>query len=138
MTIYNQLVRGELPIPECSKTLGFELVRFSSDTASIEVIFQAKKIFLNPAGHVQGGFLCAMLDDVMGPALVFSLPSGSFAPTLEMNVQFLRPASRGEIKGFGSIVSKGRNVGFLEGRLEQKGKVVAKATATAFITQHKP
>ena len=65
MTIYNQLVRGELPIPECSKTLGFELVRFSSDTASIEVIFQAKKIFLNPAGHVQGGFLCAMLDDVM-------------------------------------------------------------------------
>ena len=41
-----------------------------------------------PSGHVQGGFLAAMLDDTMGPALTATLEAGQFAPTVNLNVSF--------------------------------------------------
>jgi uncharacterized protein (TIGR00369 family) len=55
---------------------------------------------------VQGGFLAAMLDDTMGPALVATLPAGHFAPTLELKVSYLRPARVGPLFGEGRIVEE--------------------------------
>ena len=43
------------------------------------VAFTAGDAFLNAAGVVHGGFLAAMLDDTMGPALVAGLEPGDFA-----------------------------------------------------------
>jgi len=57
-----------------------------------EVFFDARAGFANPMGNVQGGFLAAMLDDTLGPALAATLGDGEFAPTLELKVSFLRPA----------------------------------------------
>ena len=42
--------------------------------------FTAREEFLNPAGQVQGGFLAAMLDDTLGPALVATLSDGEWGP----------------------------------------------------------
>ena len=53
----------------CAKTLGIEFVEIDGERGTVEVKFEAKPEFLNPAGNVQGGFLAAMLDDTMGPAL---------------------------------------------------------------------
>ena len=96
--------------------------------------FNALDAFLNPAGVVQGGFLAAMLDDTLGPALVAGLESGDFAPTLDLHVQFLRPAYPGRLLGRGRVVRRGRNVAFLAGELTDiAGAVLAVATATAQI-----
>src|SRR3954452_8131792 len=64
-----KIVRGELPPPPCAKTLGIEFAAIDSERGTVEVKFEARPEFLNPAGNVQGGFLAAMLDDTMGPAL---------------------------------------------------------------------
>ncbi|MCV6627348.1 MAG: PaaI family thioesterase [Cellvibrionaceae bacterium] len=135
MKIYDLVKAEEVPTPECAKTLGFELIDYSPEKMEIHVAFQGAKEFLNPAGTIQGGFLCAMLDDVMGPALVFSLEAGQFAPTLELKTQFVSPAYVGLIEGKGRVVSKGNQVCCLEGELYQDGKLIAKATATALIKQ---
>jgi acyl-coenzyme A thioesterase PaaI-like protein len=58
-----------------------------------EVEFQAKPEFTNPAGNFQSGFLAAMLDDTMGPALAAMLAAGEFAPTLNLNASFERIGS---------------------------------------------
>lgn len=50
-------------------------------------------------GHVQGGFLAAMLNDTMGPALAATLTKGEFAPTLNLNVSFESSAVVGTLLG---------------------------------------
>jgi uncharacterized protein (TIGR00369 family) len=85
-----KIVDGRLPAPPCAKTLGIEFAAIDGERGTAEVKFEAKPEFLNPAGNVQGGFLAAMLDDTMGPALTATLDAG--APTVNLNVQFHRPA----------------------------------------------
>jgi uncharacterized protein (TIGR00369 family) len=97
------------------------------------VEFDGKPEFTNPVGHIQGGFLAAMLDDTMGPALAATLDAGEFAPTLNLNVSFARPARVGKLQGKGRILKRGREVCFLAAELFQEGELVAAATATAII-----
>jgi uncharacterized protein (TIGR00369 family) len=82
----------------------------------------------------EGGFLAAMLDDTLGPALVATLGEGQWAPTIDLQIQFLRPAKPGEFRGHGRVLRRGRGVAFLAGELRQVGgEVVATATASAII-----
>jgi uncharacterized protein (TIGR00369 family) len=75
-----------------------------------------------------------MLDDTLGPALVATLGPSTFAPTLDLQVQFLRPARPGPVIGRGRVVRRTRDIGFLAGELtDESGTVVATATATAAI-----
>jgi uncharacterized protein (TIGR00369 family) len=128
------VMEGRAPTPPAAATLGFELRDVDPDAGTIEVGFTASEAFLNPAGNVQGGFLAAMLDDTLGPALVATLAPDQFAPTLELKVSFLRPATVGPLVGRARVVHRGGTIAFLEGTLsDPAGDVVATATATARI-----
>jgi uncharacterized protein (TIGR00369 family) len=127
-------MEGRVAAPPAAATLGWELVAVDPDAGTIEVAFTATEDFLNPFGTVQGGFLAAMLDDTLGPALVATLGPGQSAPTTDLHVQFLRPVSPGRLVGRGRIVRRGRDIGFLAGELlDESGTIVATATATARI-----
>jgi uncharacterized protein (TIGR00369 family) len=127
-------MEGRAALPPAAVTLGWELVSVDPEQGTIEVAFNATDAFLNPAGVVQGGFLAAMLDDTLGPALVAGLDPGDFAPTIDLHVQFLRPAHPGRLLGRGRVVRRGRDVAFLAGELvDDEGVVLAVATATAQI-----
>jgi uncharacterized protein (TIGR00369 family) len=128
-----RIMNGELPPPDVAKTLGIAFKAVDAEAGTIEVEFQAKPEFTNPAGNIQGGFLAAMLDDTMGPALAATLARGEFAPTLNLNVSFEQPAKVGAILGKGRVVKRGREVCFLAGELYQGGERIASATATAII-----
>jgi uncharacterized protein (TIGR00369 family) len=118
--------------PPCARTLGAELL--SVEAGNVRVRFDARSEFCNGMGNVQGGFLAAMLDDSMGPALFTLLDGGQFAPTLEMKVSYLRAARPGPILGEGRVAHRTKNVAFLEGTLTSHGgDVIAIATATARI-----
>lgn len=128
------VMEGRADPPPAAELLGFKLIEIDPDRGTIEVSFTATEQFLNPAGTVQGGFLAAMLDDTLGPALVATLGDGEWAPTANLNVQFLKAANPGELRGSGRIVRRGRDVAFLAGELRNAdGDLVATATATAVI-----
>lgn len=128
------VLEGRAKPPPAAALLGWDLVDIDPDQGTIEVAFTATDQFLNPVGMVQGGFLTAMLDDTMGPALVATLGPDEFAPTLDLHVQFLRPARPGRLVGRGRVVRRGRDVGFMAGELvDETGAVVATASATAQI-----
>ena len=128
------VMEGRAAPPPAAVLLGFELIAIDPDAGTIEVAFTATEAFLNPIGTVQGGFLSAMLDDTLGPALVATLGPGEFAPTSDLHVQFLRPARPGQLIGRGRVVRKGRDVGFMAGELvDESGELIAVATATAQI-----
>lgn len=128
-----KMQRGELPPPRVAETLGIRFVAVDAEAGTIEVEFQARAEFTNPAGNIQGGFLAAMLDDTMGPALAAQLGAGEFAPTLNLNVSFHRAGKVGVIRGVGRVLRRGRDVCFLAGELYQEGELVAAATATAIV-----
>ena len=125
-----KIVDGKAPIPPCAKTLGLEFVEIDGERGAIETRFEAVESFLNPVGNVQGGFLAAMLDDTMGTALAATLDPGLFAPTVNLNVQFHRPASPGHLKGIGRVVMRGRDLCHGSAELWQNEKIVATATST--------
>jgi uncharacterized protein (TIGR00369 family) len=130
------VLAGRLPPPPAATTLGWTLREVDPDAGTIEVAFEATPAFTNPIGTVQGGFLAAMLDDTLGPALVATLPPGEFAPTLALDVRFLRPARPGRLIGRGRITRRAREVAFLEGELlDADGNTVAAATAVATVRQ---
>lgn len=125
-----------LPMPPVAKTLGWTLRAIDPESGTIEVGFTAGEDFTNPTGAVQGGFVAAMLDDTMGPA-VFAMGKGEiFAPTLDLHVSFIRPARPGLFVGKGRVVSLGKSIAFLEGELfDSEGLLVARSTATARVMQ---
>lgn len=128
------VIDGRTAPPPAAVALGWELLSVDPDAGTIEVAFTASDRFLNPVGVVQGGFLAAMLDDTLGPALVATLGPDQFAPTTDLHVQFLRPARPGRLVGRGRIVRRGKDIGFMSGELvDSAGAVVATATATAQI-----
>ena len=131
-------MEGRKPPPPAAVTLGFKLLDIDPDRGTIRARFEAKQEFLNPLGVVQGGFLAAMLDDTLGPALACTLPPGQFAPTIELKVNFIRPASLGTLIGEGRVVARGGTIAFLAGELRTaQGELVATATATARIVSQR-
>ena len=128
------VMEGRAAPPPAAVLLGWEPVSADPEAGTIEVAFTATAQFLNLAGVIQGGFLAAMLDATLGPALAATLGPGQFAPTTDLHVQFVRPARPGRLTGHGRIVRRGSNVAFLAGELlDDSGEIVAVATATAQI-----
>ncbi|MCW2762254.1 MAG: phenylacetic acid degradation-related protein [Marmoricola sp.] len=127
---------GRRPLPRIAQTLGFKLRSWDDELGEIEIGFTVGEEFTNPVGNVQGGIIAAMLDDTLGPAMVASLPSGDFAPTLELKVSFLRPAKPGGFVGRGRVLHRGGTVAFLAGELhDEEGVLLATASSTVRIVR---
>ncbi|WP_411288086.1 PaaI family thioesterase [Phenylobacterium sp.] len=122
--------------PTGSQTLGFRMVGVSQADRSVEVEFDARaELLLNPMKQIQGGYLCAMLDECMSVACMVASGMTSVAPTLEMKTSFFRPGQPGKIRGVGRVAKWGRQVAFTEGELfDAEGRTLAKATGTAIPT----
>ncbi len=128
------IIEGRKEPANAGKTLGLRVVRADPEGGSVTMQFDAKPEFLNPMGNIQGGFLAAMLDSTLSPALASTLTSEQMCPTLELKVSFLRPAREGPITGTARVVHKTSSVAFLEGELhDPQNQVLATATATARI-----
>ncbi len=125
--------------PTGSRTLGFQILSVCQETKSVEVAFEARaELLANPMKQVQGGYLCAMLDECMSVACMVASGMTSVAPTAEMKTSFFRPAMPGRLRGVGRVVRWGRTLAFTEGELyDEAGRLVAKATGTAVPTPFK-
>lgn len=121
-----------------SITLGFRPLDVDPDQRTARGEFIARPEFCNPLGVVQGGFLTAMVDEIMAVAAVASEDFQRFVPTLDMNVSFLEAARPGTITGYGRVRRMGRTVAFLEGELRNADdQILVSATATARVVTKK-
>jgi uncharacterized protein (TIGR00369 family) len=122
--------------PAGSRTLGLRMTRVSQAERLVEAEFDARaEALANPMKQVQGGFLCAMLDEVMSVACMVASGMTHVAPTLEMKTSFFRPAMPGTLTGIGRVIRWGKTIAFTEGEIyDDQGRLVAKATGTALPT----
>ena len=119
--------------PTGSQTLGFRMLKVDQANKTVEVAFDARaELLSNPMKQIQGGYLCAMLDECMSVACMVASGMTAVAPTLEMKTSFLRPGMPGELRGVGRVIKWGRTIAFTEGELyDAEGRLLAKATGTA-------
>ena len=93
----------------------------------------ADERFANPAGHMQGGFLCAFIDTALGSAAVTFVEGrqgvrGQHRP----EVSFLAPVAVGTVlRCDAEVVSGGARVAFVEATVtDGGGKMLARASST--------
>jgi uncharacterized protein (TIGR00369 family) len=85
-------------------------------------------------GIVQGGIVTGWLDASMASACLFSGDHRVAIASLEIKVAFLRPAHPGLYRSYGTVIRRGRNVGFMEAELRDASDVlVARASSTAAL-----
>jgi len=129
-----QRFRASVSQPKGSKLLGFEMIAIRQADKMVEAQFNAGEELSNPMRQVQGGYLCAMLDEVMSVACLVTSGMTHVAPTLEMKTSFMRPvpANGAKLRGVGRVVKWGKTIAFTEGELyDVEGRLVAKASGTA-------
>lgn len=136
MTLSDEQIRTALSDPAnhpaCARHLGFELLDFSVQDGWAQVAFHPRAEFANPAGNVQGGFVCAMLDDAMSVAASISKRFEVIVPTLQMSVSYLNPTPIARVIARGEVLRFGGSSVFTQGMLhDANGKMLAVATATA-------
>ena len=120
--------------PPTAELLGWRLLSLDAAAGRIEIGFDGKPEFANPAGYVQGGLLTAMLDDAMGPVVAAHTNGASFPTTIDLQVQFLRPVRPGPVRVVARVVQLGKAIAFLEGELfDQNDRLAARATASAAL-----
>ena len=120
-----------LPAPPCTVLLGWHVIDVRPADGWIRVGFEARPEFVNPAGFIQGGFLAAMLDDTMGPAIFTHTEGRLYSATIDMTVSYLAPAKVGPLFGEGQVIQLGKTVGFVEAKLmDTQGTLVARSNSS--------
>jgi uncharacterized protein (TIGR00369 family) len=117
--------------PPCTETVGMRLTHVDQAKMVARYEFEAKPEFANPTGAIQGGFICAMMDEAMSALAIIASNVTMNAPTLEMKVSFLRPLFIGKATAEARILKWGKSTCFIEAELfDPAGQLVAKASAT--------
>jgi uncharacterized protein (TIGR00369 family) len=126
------LLRDPSRHPPAARLLGFELIDFSVEAGWAEIAFTMRPEFANPAGNVQGGFVCAVLDDAMSVAASISQRLAVIVPTLQTTVSYLSPTPIARVLARGEVLRFGTSSVVMQGSLRDSGaKLLAVATATA-------
>lgn len=129
-----ETVFNRFEMPPAARLLGWQLLALDAKKGTIEVGFSGKPEFTNPSGHIQGGFLTAMLDNTMGPAVVAMTDGVKFGRTINLHTHFLRPVPIGAITTRGRVTRLGKTTAFLEGELfDYDGNLAARAVAAVSL-----
>jgi len=87
----------------------------------------------NPYGVVHGGVLFTLVDYAMGGALTSALEGGRRCSTLEIKINYVAPATEGEVRAEAWVVSKGARIAVMEAKVTTGGTLLAVATGTFYI-----
>lgn len=118
--------------PPIHHTLGGHDIMWDAE----QQIFSAKYIgtreFTNPRGHIEGGMICAMLDDAMGIFAVMA-NQGKAATTVNLTMDFLRPCAVGEVLVQCQFLRQGNQILNIDATAWQNAKIVARTTANFMV-----
>lgn len=129
------MARGEAPPPPLASVLGFRLE--DVEEGSVVVTLEPEEFHYNPSGVVHGGIAATLFDSSLGCAVQSLLPPAHIAPTLQLQVNYIRPITirTGKVFCSGKVVHIGKRSATAEGRLtDGEGKLYAHATGTFILT----
>jgi uncharacterized protein (TIGR00369 family) len=120
---------NDIPV---ARLIGFEAKEIADGHAT--VMLAAGPQHANPMGTLHGGILCDIADAAMGLAFASTLaPEESFT-TVELKVNFFRPIWQAQLRAEGTVVQRGRTIGYVECDItDEENRLVAKAASTCMV-----
>jgi uncharacterized protein (TIGR00369 family) len=132
-----RLADGSIRRPPMAETLPFTLL--PPEEGKVRLLATAEPRFCNLTNTIHGGWIMTMLDTAMALAAQTTLSPGETCPSHETTAKFVRPIFAGVMHVTGHVVSRGRTVITLEGRVEDaEGRLYAHGTSTCLIVSRKP
>ena len=129
------MARGDAPPPPLALIIGFRLEEV--EEGRVVVSMEPAEFHYNPLGVVHGGIAAALFDSSLGCAVQSLLPPAFLAPTLQLQVNYIRPVKieTGTVYCSGTIIHMGKRSATAEGRMtDAEGRLYAHATGTFIIT----
>src|ERR1700757_3794331 len=77
-------------------------------------VFETGPQHANPMGTLHGGVLCDVADAAMGMAFASTLQNDESFTTINLTMNFLRPVWTAQLRAEARVVSRGKNIGYLE------------------------
>lgn len=102
------LERPPLDASPYQRFLGIEWLRFESGLAEIRLPFREDFLRADGSDWYHGGILAALIDIAGDYALAAQVGGG--VPTIDLRVDWLRPARRGDLVALGRSIKVGRTV----------------------------
>jgi uncharacterized protein (TIGR00369 family) len=107
-----------------NRLLGVELVRAEDGTVEMRLPWRDELGRADDSDWFHGGVISALIDIAGDYAVASKLGRG--VPTIDLRVDYLRPARRGELRAVARTVKLGRTVGVADVELrDANGAVVA-------------
>ncbi|MEO8192341.1 MAG: PaaI family thioesterase [Gemmatimonadales bacterium] len=128
------MANGSVPPPPLALLLGFQLQEI--DKGRVTVGVEPAEFHYNPLGVVHGGLAPALFDTALGCAVQSLLPPAMAAPTMQLQINYLRPITiaTGKLSCVGEVIHLGKGSAVAEGKLtDRDGKLYAQATGTFAI-----
>jgi uncharacterized protein (TIGR00369 family) len=124
------MIRGEAPPPPVSELIGFRMTDAGEGFVVMEMQIEAHHT--SPPGSAHGGILCDLADAAMGCAYGTLLTGEATWTTVELKINYLRPAWPGDtIRAEGRVVNAGRTLALTECDVTNAaGKLLARASST--------
>jgi uncharacterized protein (TIGR00369 family) len=125
---------GEIPQAPILRLLGVEPVRVDRGVAVFSV--EPAEYHYNPLGIAHGGLLSTLCDTALGCAIHSLLPAGRGYTTLELKVNYTRPATArsGRLECEGRVLHLGTRSATAEARVvDADGRMYAHATTTCLL-----
>src|SRR5271163_3502663 len=120
---------NDVPI---ARLIGFEARDIADGRAT--VILAAGPQHANPMGTLHGGILCDIADAAMGIAFASTLTAEESFTTVELKINFFRPVWQSMLRAEGTVVNRGRTVGYAECAItDEENRLVAKAACTCMV-----
>jgi uncharacterized protein (TIGR00369 family) len=115
-----------------ARLIGFEATEVGEGRAI--VMLPAGPQHANPMGTLHGGILCDIADAAMGIAFASTLAAEETFTTVELKINFFRPVWQGMLRAEGTVVNRGRTVGYAECAItDEENRLVAKAACTCMV-----
>ena len=130
------IARGDAPAPPLARLLGFEIE--TVEEGAVTFAMEPAEYHYNPFGVVHGGVAATLFDSALGCAVQSLLPKASIAPTMQLDINYIRPITKstGRVRCSGQVVHLGKRSATAEGRLvDMNGKLYAHATGTFVISE---
>ena len=114
--------------------LGLRVVALSSAQGTVTIACEARQEHCNARGRVQGGILCAMMDEAVAMAALVKSGKRIAVPTLELKTSFFEPALMGPLRIEAHVVRMGKRHAFTEANVyDSDNKLLARMSSTAMI-----
>jgi uncharacterized protein (TIGR00369 family) len=128
------ILDGSVPPPPIIHLMNMTAV--SAEVGKVVFTAEADESHYNPIGTVHGGFVCTLLDSVLGCAVQTTLPKGQGYTSLEIKVSYLRPvlSTTGVLTATGKVTKPGSRAAFADGTVtDAAGRIIATASSTLLV-----